>query len=38
MEVDVSGRDAIYLLFSVSDAWVADIEGDLSGVEVTLIK
>lgn len=38
MEMDVSGREAVYLLFSVSDAWAADIEGELSGVEISLTK
>lgn len=38
MEIDVTGREAAYLLFAVTDAWTADIEGELSGVEVTLTK
>ena len=38
MEIDVSGREAMYLLFSVTDAWTADIEGVLSNVEISLTK
>lgn len=37
-EVDVSGRDAVYLLFTTADAWLADIEGILSNAEITLTK
>lgn len=37
-EIDVSKKSAIYLLFSVNDAWVADIEGSLSNVEIALTK
>lgn len=37
-EINVSKRDAIYLVFSVNDVWVADIEGSLSNVEYALIK
>lgn len=37
-EIDVSKKDAIYLLFSTNDAWLADIEGSLSNVEYSLIK
>jgi hypothetical protein len=38
LEIDVSKERAIYLLFSVNDAWVADIEGSLSNVQYALIK
>lgn len=37
-EIDVSKNSAIYLLFSVNDAWLADIEGSLSNAEYALIK
>jgi len=37
-EIDVSKKDAVYLLFSTNDAWVADIEGSLSNAEYALIK
>jgi hypothetical protein len=37
-EIDVAKKDAIYLLFTANDAWVADIEGSLSNVEYSLIK
>lgn len=38
LEIDVSKKSAVYLLFSVNDAWMADIEGSLSNVEYALIK
>lgn len=37
-EIDVSRESAVYLLFSVNDSWVADIEGSLSNVQYALIK
>lgn len=37
-EADVTGQMAVYLLFSTNDAWMADIEGSLSNVEIFLIK
>lgn len=38
MEINTKGREAAYLLFTVTDAWVADIEGELTGVEIALTK
>jgi len=38
LEIDINGREAIYLLFSVSDSWLADVEGVLSNAEITLTK
>ncbi len=37
-EIDVSGRGAVYLVFYATDPWLADIEGTLSNVEITLTK
>jgi hypothetical protein len=37
-EIDVSKKEAVYLVFSANDAWVADIEGSLSNVEYILTK
>lgn len=38
MEIDVSGKNEIYLLFRVDDNWFADVEGILSDVKITLTK
>ncbi|MFC1612230.1 hypothetical protein ACFL29_00035 [Patescibacteria group bacterium] len=38
MEIDVSNKKEIYLLFSVFDDWFADVEGILSNVKITLTK
>lgn len=38
IEIDVSGKEAIYLLFSTRDAWQADIEGVLSDVKISLTE
>ncbi len=37
-EVDVSGLNAVYLVFRTGDAWMADIEGTLSNIQVCQIK
>lgn len=34
MSVNTSGKDKIYIVFRVSDAWMADIEGSVSNVSV----
>ncbi len=36
LEVNTSGLDKIYLVYHVSDAWLADIEGKLSDLEICL--
>jgi len=38
MDIDVRGKDEVYMIFRVSDDWFADVEGTLSGVKITLIK
>ncbi|TAN33523.1 hypothetical protein EPN28_01780 [Patescibacteria group bacterium] len=37
-EVDVAGRDAVYLVFYTTDPWLADIEGTLSNAKITLMS
>jgi len=37
-EVDVSGLNAAYLVFRTGDAWMADIEGTLSNLQVCQIE
>jgi hypothetical protein len=34
LEVNTAGQDFVYLVFHVSDAWLADIEGGLSSLEL----
>jgi len=38
MNIDVTGKKSIYLLFSVADNWFADVEGALSNVDIRLTK
>lgn len=38
MDINVAGRQELYLLFSVFDDWFADIEGTLSNVKIILTK